>query len=294
MVRIMYDNYPAYDVPKSNIVQRFFAQRWSAILLEIVLTIVITVAAGQAFEFFDPFGGESADAAPAAASAPDANAMSVALEPVKQRGADYVNERRYIAAEAIYDFAVALEPDDPANHGWRGYVNLQTADYLEAQADFRRVLERRPLDYDAHNALCWAYGESRDFTSALEHCQQALIAATSLPQYAIALENRCWVHVEMGEYDAAAQECLAVLEIYGGCQHEVCALAHYNLGRVMLAQGKTERALRQFNLAFRIGSTYADMYLKIGEVYDTLGFDAAAAASFAQYEELAAARVGRK
>ena len=54
---MMYDQYPAYDVPKNNIVQRFFAQRWSAILLEIVLTIVITVAAGQAFEFFDPFGG---------------------------------------------------------------------------------------------------------------------------------------------------------------------------------------------------------------------------------------------
>ena len=292
----MYDQYPAYDVPKNNIIQRFFAQRWSAILLEVALTIVITVAAGQAFEFFDPFDGESAAAAPAAASAPepDADAMRVALEPVKQRGAEYVKERRYVAAEAMYDFAVALEPDNAGNHSWRGYVNLQTADYLEATADFRRALALRPLDFDAHNALCWAYGESGDFASALEHCGQALIAATSLPQYAIALENRCWVQVEMGEYEAAAQECLAVLQIYPGCQHEVCALAHYNLGRVMLAQGKREAALRQFNLAYRIGSTYADMYLKIGEVYDRLGFDAAAAASFAKYGELAAARAGRK
>lgn len=289
----MYDNYPVYDVPKNNIVQRFFAQRWSAILLEIVLTIVITVAAGQAFDFFDPFSGESAEAALAAASAPeaDAEAMSVALEPVKRRGVEYVDERRYVAAEAMYNFAVALEPDDADNRRWRGYVNLQTADYLEAQADFRRLLELRPLDYDAHNALCWAYGESRDFTSALEHCKQALIAATSLPQYAIALENRCWLQVEMGEYEAAAQECLAVLRIYPGCQHEVCALAHYNLGRVMLAQGKTEPALRQFNLAFRIGSTYADMYLKIGDFYDRLGFEAAARASFAKFDELAAARM---
>lgn len=291
----MYDHYPAYDVPKNNIVQRFFAQRWSAILLEIVLTIVITVAAGQAFEFFDPFDGETANAAPLAAPAPavDSDAMSVALEPVKQRGADYVAERRYIAAEALYDFAAALDPGDAGNHSWRGYVNLQTADYLEAQADFRRVLELRPLDFDAHNGLCWAYGESRDFTSALEHCGQALIAATSLPQYAIALENRCWVQVEMGEFELAAGECLAVLQIYPGCQHEVCALAHYNLGRVMLAQGKTEAALRQFNLAFRIGSQYADMYLEIGAVYDRLGFEAAATANFAKYEELAAVRVSR-
>ena len=292
----MYDNYPAYDVPKNNIVQRFFAQRWSAILLEVVLTIVITVAAGQAFEFFDPFDGESANAAPVAAPAPDsdADAMSVALEPVKQRGLEYVNERRYIAAEAVYDFALSLDPDDAGAHSWRGYINLQAGDYLDAQDDFRRVLELRALDYDAHNALCWAYGESKHFTSALEHCGAALIAATSLPQYAIALENRCWMHAEMGEYEAAAQECLAVLRIYPGCQQEVCALAHYNLGRVMLAQGKAEGALRQFNQAFRIGADYADMYLEIGEVYDKLGFDAAAKASFAKYDELAAVRVGRK
>ena len=84
----MYDHYPAYDVPQNNIVQRFFAQRWSAILLEIVLTIVITVAAGQAFEFFDPFDGESATAVPVEAPAPnhDSDAMNVALEPVTQRG----------------------------------------------------------------------------------------------------------------------------------------------------------------------------------------------------------------
>jgi tetratricopeptide (TPR) repeat protein len=289
----MYDHYPAYEVPQNNIVQRFFAQRWSAILLEIALTIVITVAAGQAFEFFDPFDGEAADAAPIAASAPavDADAMSAALAPVKQRGADYVAERRFVAAEALYDFALALEPDDPGNLGWRGYVNLQTGDYLDAQADFRRVLDLSPLDYDAHNALCWAYGESQDFTSAMEHCGQALIAATSLPQYAIALENRCWLQVEMGEYEAAEQECLAVLRIYPGCQQEVCALAHYNLGRIKLAQGKSEAALRQFNLAFRIGATYADMYLEIGQVYDRLGFGAAAKTSFAKYDELAGARV---
>ena len=292
----MYDHYPAYEVPQNNIVQRFFAQRWSAILLEIALTIVITVAAGQAFEFFDPFDGETAEAAPIAAPATDvdADAMSVALAPVKQRGADYVAERRFVAAEALYDFALALEPDDAGNLGWRGYVNLQTGDFVDAQVDFRRVLDLSPLDYDAHNALCWAYGESQDFTSAMEHCGQALIAATSLPQYAIALENRCWVQVEMGEYEAAEQECLAVLRIYPGCQHEVCALAHYNLGRVKLAQGGSEAALRQFNLAFRIGSTYADMYLEIGQVYDRLGFDAAAKASFAKYDELAGVRVSGK
>lgn len=290
----MYDKFPGYDVPQNNIVQRFFGQRWSAIVLEIALTIVITVAAGQAFDFFDPFDGEQASVAPVATlvAEPAAKPERVALEPFKQRGIEYIYGGRYAAAEAMYDFAVAVDPADASNYGWRGYVNLQTGDYLDAQSDFRQVLERRPLDYDAHNSLCWAYGESKNFTSALKHCKQAMIAATSLPQYAIALENRCWVQVEMGEFEAAAQECLAVLEIYPACQHEVCALAHYNLGRILKAQGKAEQALRQFNLAYRIGSTYADMYLDIAKVYDTLGYDAVARASYGTYRELSGLYAG--
>ena len=50
----MYDQYPEYDVPQQNLVQMFFAQRWSAIVIEIALAIVISVAAGRAFDFFGP------------------------------------------------------------------------------------------------------------------------------------------------------------------------------------------------------------------------------------------------
>ena len=84
----------------------------------------------------------------------------------------------------------------------------------------------------------------------------------------------------MGDFDAAARDCLNVLEIFPDCQQEVCALAHYNLGRVMMAQGKESLALRQFNLAYAIGTVYPDMYLEIAEVYDTLGYHAASQASY--------------
>lgn len=60
----MYDKYPEYDVPQNNIVQRFFGQRWSAIVIEIVMTIVISVAAGHALDIFGPFDAPT-DAAPA-------------------------------------------------------------------------------------------------------------------------------------------------------------------------------------------------------------------------------------
>ena len=63
----MYDNYPEHDVPQQNIIQMFFAQRWSAILIEMALAIVISVAAGRAFDFFGPINAQTENPPQAAA-----------------------------------------------------------------------------------------------------------------------------------------------------------------------------------------------------------------------------------
>lgn len=286
----MYDQHPAYDVPQKNIVQRFFAQRWSAILAEIVLTLVITVAAGQAFDFFDPFDGEAAQATPAAlddAQEDFDDAARIALEPVTRIGMAHIKSRQFAAAEALFDLAIAVAPSDASHHSWRGYINLQTGDYDAARADFRRVLDLAGSDYDAHASLCWAYGESGEYEAAMAQCQLALNAAQSPPEVAIALENRCWLLVEMGEYEDAARDCLEVLAIHhGDCQREVCALAHYNLGRISWARGQAARTLRHFERAYQIGSAYPEMYLEIAQVCATLGHEAAARASYQEYLKL--------
>lgn len=277
----MYDDYPAFDIPQRNIVQRFFAQKWSAIALEIVLTLVITVAAGGAFDFFGPFDAGEERAEPAASGA-----ATIALEPVTRRGQAYAQSRNFAAAKAMYDLAIAVAPGEASFHNWRGFVNLQSGDYLAAQDDFRQTLELEGGDYEAHVSLCWAYGESGDFASAREHCQAALGLAQSLPQYAVALENRCWLGVEMGDFTSAAADCNAVLEALPDCQTSVCALANYNLGRIAWFLGRVERALSRFRLALAIGSQYPLMYLEIAKVYDTLGFEAAARMSYDVYRSL--------
>ena len=285
----MYDDYPAFDVPQRNIVQRFFAQRWSAILSEIVLTLVITVAAGQAFDFFDPFNGADAEAR-SNETADMSEAAAVALAPVTERGMAHARDREFAAAEALFDLAIAVAPGQADFHHWRGYINLHARDYEAARADFRQALDLADGDdaaYDAHVSLCWAYGESADFVAAMSHCRAALETASSPTQVAIALENRCWLRVEMGEYAAAASDCWQALEIYpGDCQLEVCALAHFNLGRVLLAQGLPAQALARYNQAYQIGSAYPDMYLEIARLYATLGYEAAASSSYRAYQSL--------
>ncbi len=289
----MYDKYPLHDVPQNNIIQRFFAQRWSAIVLEIVMTIVITLVAGSAFDLFDPLEPQAATSA---------NVQPVELLPVElltdtkatlagdpldlllQRGADYLGQRRFVAAQAIYDLAIAIEPGALDSYRWRAYAKLQAGDYRAALDDYHRILESAGSgDFDSHNALCWAYGELGDFTSAQQHCERAVDLADSGLLYAYALGNRCWLGVEMGDYAAAAEDCSAVLAANPLCEQEPCALAHYNLGRIWLAGGEVDQALRHFDRASALGSSYAEMYLNIALVHDILGHRSAASASYQQY-----------
>ena len=278
----MYDQYPIHDVPQNNLIQRFFAQRWSAIALEIVMTIVITIAAGAAFDFFDPLDGETA----LAAAVEDAEIRAGdPLDFIKQRGKDYLREGRFAAAKAMFAWAIAVAPEDGESYSWRGYVNLQAGDYIGAQADYRVVLEQEPRNFNALSALCWAYGETRDYARSATHCQLALQSAGNRTNYAIALENWCWLQVEMGEYEAAAKECRSSLE-YAPEYEDVHALANYNMGRVYVAQGNIQRALPHFHEALRLGSSYPRMYLEISVIYDTLGKHVAARSSYEKYREL--------
>ena len=282
----MYDNYPTHHVPRSNIVQRFFAQSAGAIALEIVMTLVIMLAADSALDLFGPFDQ------PAAASAESAQVMPAprdALLPLREASLNYLAQRRYRAAEAVADVAAASDPTDADNFALRGLVNLRSGDYAGAQDDFQTVLQLSPHDFHGHNALCWTEGELGRFTSARRHCQAALLAAQSVAQWAFALENRCWLSVESGEFDDAQRDCHAVLKLLSDCHSEICALAHYNLGRVAVARGQQQTALRHFNLAARAGSAYARMYLDIGRFYARLGLDGAAKRSLALYKQLSGA-----
>lgn len=287
----MYDKYPEYDVPEKNIVQRFFSQRWSAIAIEIAMTIVITVAAGRAL---DPFGthteepvDQQAIVEPLIIEQPITDTDGIPLEVIQEYGVDYIRNQQYPEAVGIYDLAVVADPNDPNNYAWRGYANINSGDYVDAQADYNTVIDADPNSFDGHNSLCWAYGELGEFEKSLNHCNQALELADAPLDYVIAYENRCWVNVEMGNYDIAYHDCTQVFEIQPNCTHESCALAYYNLGRIAMAQGDTETAIDHFNRAYLYGSQYAEMYLEIAQVYEKLGYRNAAIASYEQYVQLA-------
>lgn len=99
----MYDNYPEHDVPQQNIIQMFFAQRWSAIIIEMALAIVISVAAGRAFDFFDPINAQT-----------DNPPQEQAIDSIQPYGIDDIRQGQSAEAEAMDNLAgIALSLNLP-------------------------------------------------------------------------------------------------------------------------------------------------------------------------------------
>ena len=98
----MYDKYPEHDVPQQNIVQMFFSQRWSAILIEMALVIVISTAAGRAFDFFDPIDVKT--------ETEQIAIDGISLESIEAYGLDYIRQGKYVEAKAVYDLIMMAAP----------------------------------------------------------------------------------------------------------------------------------------------------------------------------------------
>ena len=143
----MYDSYPQYDVPQNNVIQRFFTQRWSAIVIEILMTIVITVAAGRAFDIFDPFDAPADSASailweeplPLSAHSVD----GIVLGAYKQKAIEYAENGNYNGALSMLDLLVRAAPKD-AGPGW--YLEIAQfydtlGESLKASLNYERYFE---------------------------------------------------------------------------------------------------------------------------------------------------------
>lgn len=112
----MYDSYPQHDVPQIHLIQRFFSQRWSAIVIEILMTIVITVAAGQAFDIFDPLHKSVEADQPALAQTVRSadllrRGVGVPLWQLEQRARQHIESGRYAEAAPWLELLAFAKPE---------------------------------------------------------------------------------------------------------------------------------------------------------------------------------------
>jgi len=135
----VYDSYPQHDVPQNNVIQRFFTQRWSAIVIEILMTIVITVAAGRAFDIFGPFDRpeDSATSFQVEEALPPELMRpgdGIALGAVERKAREYIENGQHAEAVAMVDLLSLAKPEgaDPMRY-------LEIAQFYDTLGESRKA-----------------------------------------------------------------------------------------------------------------------------------------------------------
>jgi len=156
----------------------------------------------------------------------------------------YLREKRY--GEAIDSFTHALQvaPDDADLLYGRGLAYAEIGKIDPAVADFRRLLELKPGDVDASNALGFTLADAdRDLSEAERLIAAARAAKPNDPSIA---DSWGWLQYRLGHLDQAAQI------LRGAWQTGKDADVGVHLGEVLWKQGHHDQAQQVFDQVRRM------------------------------------------
>lgn len=156
----------------------------------------------------------------------------------------YLREKRY--GEAIDSFTHALQvaPDDPDLLYGRGLAYAEIGKIDPAVADFRRLLELKPGDVDASNALGFTLADAnRDLPEAERLIAVARAAKPNDPSIA---DSWGWLQYRLGHLDQAVDALRSAWR--DGKDADVGV----HLGEVLWKQGHRDQAQQVFEQVRRI------------------------------------------
>ena len=151
----------------------------------------------------------------------------------------YMREQQYAKAEAAYSRALQIAPDDPGLLYGRGLAYASGGQTDQAVDDLRRLLQIKPGDADASNALGFTLADAnRDLPEAEQLIQTARAAKPDDPAIA---DSWGWVQYRLGHLDQAEKALDSAWESHKDADVGV------HLGEVLWRQGKQEDARRVFD-----------------------------------------------
>jgi tetratricopeptide (TPR) repeat protein len=155
--------------------------------------------------------------------------------------ADLLARRQRTAdALAVYDKALANLPDDARLLYARALLAVDHGDVAGGERDLRRVLELKPDDAEALNALGYTLADHSKGNDARQHEALELIqhALKLKPDEAAIIDSMGWVRYRLGELDASLEN----LRRAYAKQPDPDIAAH--LGEVLWARGQHDEARR--------------------------------------------------
>lgn len=151
----------------------------------------------------------------------------------------YMRERRFADAADAYGRALRVTPDDPELVYSRGLAYAEAGKVDAAVADLRHVLDLKPGDVDASNALGYTLADAnRDLPEAEQLVKAARDAHPDDPAIA---DSWGWVQYRLGHLDIAVQ----TLRSSWAARKDGDVGAH--LGEVLWKLGNKDEARRVFD-----------------------------------------------
>jgi tetratricopeptide (TPR) repeat protein len=163
----------------------------------------------------------------------------------------YMREKRYTEAINAYTHALQVVPDDPDLLYGRGLAYAEMGKIDLAVGDFRRLLQIKPNDVDASNALGFTLADAnRDLPEAEKLISVARAAKPDDPSIA---DSWGWLQYRLGHLDQAAEVLRAAWQ--SGKDADVGV----HLGEVLWKEGQHEQAQRIFDEVRRIDPHNANL-----------------------------------
>ncbi|HEX5304819.1 MAG TPA: tetratricopeptide repeat protein [Dyella sp.] len=161
----------------------------------------------------------------------------------------YMAEQQYAQAEMAFSRALQVVPDDPGLLYGRGLAYAESGKIDEAVSDLRRLLQLKPRDIDASNALGYTLADAnRDLPEAERLIAQARKAKPNDPAIA---DSWGWLQYRLGHLDEAA----SVLRQAWKQRPDADVGVH--LGEVLWKSGQRDEAARVFEQVRKIDPTNA-------------------------------------
>jgi len=156
----------------------------------------------------------------------------------------YLDEHKYAEAEAAFGRGLQVVPDDPELLYGRGLAYAQAGNVDLAVADFRRLLQLKPGDVDASNALGFTLADAnRDLPEAERLIQVARRARPNDPSIA---DSWGWLQYRLGHLEQAEQT------LRGAWKMQKDPDIGVHLGEVLASLGNVQAARQVFDAVRRL------------------------------------------
>lgn len=168
------------------------------------------------------------------------------------RGVFYLRQGEYARAIQQLDSRIAREPTAAAYYN-RGFAYAGQGEYARAIADYDSALLLQPHDADAYYHRAEAHAEQQQYSQAIDDYSQAIALQPDFyPAFIGRGTARYYAARDARQAEADYRRALA-------CNPTV-ALAHSNLGFMLLLQGQPEEAINACNQAVLLAADSAMAY----------------------------------